>query len=74
MEALLGALLGRVVGLDQPVALEALQRRVHLPHVERPDVAGPGLELLAQLQPVLGALAEQGQQGVADAHVPLVSK
>ena len=38
------------------------------PDVERPHLAGAGLELLAQLQPVLGALAEQGQQGVADAH------
>ena len=70
VEALLRAVLGRVVGLDQPVALEALQRRVHLPDVERPDLTGPGLELLAQLQAVLRTLAEQGQQGVPDAHDP----
>ena len=57
-----------VVGLDQAVPLEALQGGVHLPHVQRPDLAGSGLELLAQLQPVLGPLAEEGQQGVPDAH------
>ena len=74
VEALLGTLLGGVVGLDQAVPLQALQRRVHLPDVERPDLAGAGLELLAQLQPVLGTLAEQGQQGVADAHESLISK
>ena len=68
VEALLGALVGGVVGLHQPVALEALERRVHLPDVERPHLAGAGLELLAQLQAVLGTLAEQGQQGVTDAH------
>ena len=74
MEALLGALVGGVVGLDQPVALEALERRVHLPDVERPHLAGAGFELLAQLQAVLGALAEQGQQGVTDAHTSSLSK
>ena len=63
-----GPVLGRVVGLDQPVALEALQRRVHLADVERPHLAGAGLELLAQLQAVLRSLAQQGQQRVADAH------
>ena len=57
-----------VVGLDEPVALQALQRRVHLPHVQRPHLAGARLEFLPQLQSVLGALAEQGQEGVADAH------
>ena len=68
-EALLGAVLGLgLVGLDEPVALEALQRRVHLAHVERPDVAGSRLELLAQLQAVLGPLAQQRQQGVPDTH------
>ena len=57
-----------VVGLDEPVALEALERRVHLPDVQRPHLAGPRLELLAQLQPVLRPLAQQREQGVADAH------
>ena len=69
MEALLGTLVGRVLGLDQPVPLKALEGRVHLPDVERPHLAGAGLELLPQLQAVLGTLAEQGQQGVTDAHV-----
>ncbi len=42
-----GPVLGRVVGLDQPVALQALQGRVHLPDIERPHLTGSGLELLA---------------------------
>ena len=63
-----------VVGLDEAVPLEALQGRVHLPDVERPHLAGAGLELLPQLQPVLGTLAEQGQQGVPDAHDLALSK
>ena len=67
-EALLRAVVAGVVGLDQPVALQPLQRRVHLADVQRPDLAGPRLELLAQLKPVLGPLAEQRQQGVTDAH------
>ena len=67
-EALLRALALRVVGLDQPVALQALQGGVDLPHVERPDLAGPGLELLPQLQAVLRALAQQGQQRVPNTH------
>ena len=54
VEALLGTLVDRVLGLDEPVALEALEGRVHLPDVERPYLAGPGLELLAQLKAVLG--------------------
>ena len=57
-----------VLGLDEPVPLEALEGRVHLPDVERPHLAGPGLELLSQLQPVLGTFAEKRQQGVADTH------
>ena len=68
VEALLGALVGRVLGLDEPVAFEALEGRVHLADVERPDLAGPGLELLPQLEAVLGPFAEQRQQGVPDAH------
>ena len=57
VEALLRALLVRVLGLDQAVTLEALEGRVDLPDVEWPDLAGPGLELLPQLEPVLGPLA-----------------
>jgi len=53
---------------DQTVALEPLQRGVHLPHVQGPDLTGAGLELLAQLEPVPGALGQQGEQGVTDAH------
>ena len=65
-EALLGPVLGGVVGLDEAVALESVQRGVHLAHVEGPDVAGAGLELLTELQPVLGALAQQGRAGRAE--------
>ena len=71
-EALLRALLGGVVGLDEAVALEPLQRRVHLAGVQRPHLAGAGLELLAELQPVLRTLAEQGQQRVTDAHRSII--
>ena len=53
------------VGLDEPVPLEALQRRVDLPDVQRPDLARPRLELVLQPQAVLRPLAEQGEQGVA---------
>ena len=67
-ERLLRSVVAVAVGLDEPVALEALQRRVHLTDVERPHLAGALLELLAQLQPVLRTLGEQGEQGVADAH------
>ena len=52
-----------VVGVDEPVALEPLQGRVHLPDVERPHLAGAVLELLAELQPVLRALAAAGRGG-----------
>ena len=62
--------LALVVGLHQPVALEALQGDVHLPHIQRPHLAGPLLELLLQPQAVLRPLAEQGQQGMPDAHRP----
>ena len=57
-----------LVGLDQAVALEALEGRVDLADVQRPDLAGAGLELLAELEAVLRSFAQQGQQGVADAH------
>ncbi len=66
--ALVLAVLAGAVGLDEPVTLKPLQGRVHLADVERPDLAGPGLELLAQLEAVLRALAEQRQQRVRDAH------
>ena len=46
-EALLRAVVAVAVGLDQPVALQPLQRRVHLADVQRPHLAGPRLELLA---------------------------
>ena len=64
----LRALVAVVVGLDESVALEPLQRRVHLADVQRPHLAGSVLELLPELQPVLGALAQQRQQGVPDTH------
>ena len=72
-EALLRAVLAVTVGLDQPVPLEALQRGVDLAHVQRPDLTGPRLELLPQLQPVLGPLTEQREQGMPDAHVITLS-
>lgn len=43
-------LLLAVVGLDQLIAFETLKRRVDLSDVERPDLAGALLELLAGLQ------------------------
>src|SRR5690606_21589684 len=65
------ALLGRrraAVRLDQTVALQPLQGGVDLADVEGPQFARPLLELLAQLQPVLGSLAQQRQQCVSHAH------
>ena len=62
-----------VVGLDEPVPLEALQRRVDLPDVQRPDLARPRLELVLQPQAVLRPLAEQGEEGVRDAHEAISS-
>jgi rod shape-determining protein MreB len=56
------------VRLDQAVPLQPLQRGVDLAHVQRPHLTGPGLELLAKLQPVLRALAQQREQGVPDTH------
>ena len=67
-KSLLGAVVPGVVGLDESVTLEALERRVHLAHVQRPHLAGARLELLPQLEPVLRSLAEQRQQRVPDAH------
>ena len=46
------------LGFHQPVALQALERRVDLADVERPDVPGPFLELLTELQSVLRAFAQ----------------
>ena len=63
-----GPVLAGVVGLDEPVPLEPLQGRVHLADVQRPDLAGPRLELLAELEAVLRALAQQREQGVPHAH------
>ncbi len=65
---LLRPVLAGAVGLGQPVALQPAQRLVHLADVQRPHLAGPGLELLAQLQPVLRPLRQQRQQYVRDAH------
>jgi hypothetical protein len=59
MDRLLGTVVRPLLGHDQAVPLEALKGRVHLSDVERPDVAGPGLELLTELMPVLGTPAEQ---------------
>ena len=58
----------RTLGLDEPVAFEALERRVDLPDVERPYVPGTLLELLPKLQPVLRTFTEQGEQCMTDAH------
>jgi hypothetical protein len=68
LETLLGALLLGIDGLDQSVPLEALEGGVHLAHVEGPDVARLGLELLTELESVLGTLGQEPQKGVPDAH------
>ena len=57
-----------VVGLDEPVPFEALEGRVDLPDVQRPDLARPRLELVLQPQAVLRPLAQQGKEGMGDAH------
>jgi len=62
------AFLPAVVGLDQLVSLEALERRVDLPDVEGPQLAGALLELLAELEAVFGPLAQECEQRVADTH------
>ena len=72
-ETLLRAILAVAVGLDQPVPLQPLQRGVDLADIQRPDLAGPRLELFAQLKPVLGPLGEQREQRVPDAHVITLS-
>ena len=67
-EDLLGALIGRVVGLDVARVFEALEGGVHLTDIERPDVSGALFELLTELEPVLGTFAQKRQQRMADAH------
>ena len=65
-----GALTVRLAGdlVDQAVADQSTERRVHLPDVERPQLGGALLELLLQGEPVLGSVREQGQQTVPDRH------
>ena len=58
-EGLLRDLLAAAIGPGKTVALQPLQRRADLAHVQRPDLAGAVLELLAESQPVLGSLAQQ---------------
>ena len=65
-EPLLGAI--HLVGDDAAVLLQPVERRIDLADVERPDIAGLGLELLPQLQSILRAFAEQRQQRVSNAH------
>ena len=68
--ARLGPLTVRLAGdlVDQAVADQSTERRVHLPDVERPQLGGALLELLLQGEPVLGSVREQGQQTVPDRH------
>ena len=68
VEALLPAFVDRVFGLDEPFPLEALEGGVHLPDVERPHLAGSGLELLSQLKAVLRTFTQKRQQSVTDTH------
>ena len=56
---LLRTLVVGIVRLDETVALESLECRVDLADVERPHLAGAGLELFLQLEAVLWAFAEQ---------------
>src|SRR5207237_751502 len=60
--ALLRPVVGVVVGRHQAVTLQALQRRIHLTHVQRPHLTGAGFELVAQLEAVFGPFAQQGKQ------------
>ncbi len=64
----------RLVRFDEPIALEPLQRRVHLADVQRPHLPGADLELLTQPEAVLRTLAQQGQQGMGDAHEALTGR
>ena len=56
------------------VALEALEGRVDLADVEGPHLAGARLELLAQLQAVLRAVAQERQQTRAGRSLPGASE
>src|SRR5262245_40408793 len=56
--ALLRALAFAVVGLDESVTFEALQRRVHLADVQRPHLAGARLEFVLQPETVLWPVAQ----------------
>jgi len=56
-------------GFDQAVALKALQGRIDLADVERPDLAGAAHKFLPKLEPVLRPLAEQRQQRVSHRHL-----
>ena len=67
-EALMALVVAGPLAGDKAVALETLEGRVHLPDVERPDVAGARLELLAELEAVLRPLAQEGEKCVPDAH------
>src|ERR1700722_11458045 len=68
-----GGVRSHLASSSSPPAVIRLQRLVDLPHVQRPDLAGPGLELLAKLQAVLGTLAQQREHRVADTHdLPLL--
>ena len=65
-----GALTVALVGGDESVALEPVERRVDLADVDRPDTAGRGLEAGLQLVPVRRFPVEQGQQALANTHPP----
>jgi hypothetical protein len=45
-----------VIGVDEAVALEALQRGVDLPRVERPHLARSRFEVVGELEAVFGTL------------------
>jgi hypothetical protein len=59
----------RTDGLDEAVTLEPLEGQVDLADVQRPHLAGPGLELLPELQAVRRSLAQQSEQRMPDAHM-----
>src|SRR5205823_7246441 len=57
---------------DQAVPLQAGQRRVHLPDVERPGAPGALLEPRLELVAVRGALVEEREQALSDRHTGYV--